>query len=142
MIRLAFDPSTGACDLVVDDDGLLAAGDPLETAVLISLFTDRLVTPAEVPEGVSRGGWWGGAFPYVAGDVEGSRLWSLLVRGREDRVALLAAADHAREALAWLLEDSLADVVGAVAERLDNGRIALDVTITLNGDSRTLRYEV
>lgn len=142
MIRLAFDPATGACDLEVDADGLIVRGDPLETAVLISLLTDRLVTPAEVPEGTSRGGWWGSAFPYVAGDVEGSRLWSLLVRGRDDRVALLAAADHAREALAWLLEDGLADAVSAAAERLDSGRIALDVTITVSGVGRTLRYEV
>jgi phage gp46-like protein len=81
MISLAFDPTTGECDLVVDADGLLVNDDPIQTAVLVSLFTDVRVTPGEVPEGVSLGGWWGAAYTIEPGDVEGSRLWTLLVRG-------------------------------------------------------------
>lgn len=142
MISLTFDPVTGECDLVVDADGVLVSDDPVPTAVLVSLFQDRRVTAGEVPEGVSLGGWWGDAYTLQAGDVEGSRLWTLLVRGREDRVARLAAADHAREALAWMLEDSVVDALEAVAETLDTGRMALRVDLQIAGSWRSLIFEV
>lgn len=142
MISLAFDPVTGECDLVVDADGVLVNDDPVPTAVLVSLFQDRRVTAGEVPEGVSLAGWWGDAYTFQAGDVEGSRLWTLLVRGREDRVARLAAADHAREALAWMIEDGVADALDAVAETLDTGRMALRVDLQIAGSWRSLIFEV
>lgn len=142
MISLAFDPGTGECDLVVDADGLLVSSDPIPTAILLSLFQDRRVTASEVPDDVTRGGWWGDAFAASPGDVEGSRLWTLLVTAREDAQALLAARDFALEALAWLTESGLASDLEVSAERLLSGAIGLRVAPTIDGSQRELLFEV
>lgn len=97
----AFDARVSANDLALDDG--------LETAVALSLFTDRRV------DGVR--GWWGDAVPDVDGDQTGSRLWTL-AREKDTPTVLRLAAEYAREALAWLVEDAVAESVDASAVSL------------------------
>lgn len=139
MIRLIFDSELGECDLALADDGGIDEGDELATAVLISLFTDRLVEPSEVPEGVERAGWWGDAFPPDEDerDAIGSRMW-LLEGGRASPDAPARARAFAIEALRWMVEDGLASAVDANATPSAGGRIDLSVAITLtDGTVRT-----
>jgi phage gp46-like protein len=96
-------------------DWSLAAGDlqtsqDLETACLVSLFTDKLATPDFVPtDGSSdRRGWW--ADPYNDAPL-GSNLWQL-ERAKKTRDTLALARRYAEEALQWLVDDGVAkDVV-------------------------------
>ena len=62
----------------------LATDDGLETAVSLSLFTDRRAEDGDaLPSGdADRRGWWGDDFPAVDGDRMGSRLW-LLARSKQ-----------------------------------------------------------
>jgi phage gp46-like protein len=92
-------------------DWLLATGDlqtgqDLETACLVSLFTDRLATPDFVPtDGSSdRRGWW--ADPYNDQPL-GSNLWQL-ERAKKTRDTLALARRYAEEALQWLVDDGVA----------------------------------
>ena len=102
--------------------GRLATGHVLRSAVLISLFTDRVAQPDYQDTGgdSDRRGWWQDTFD---GRQIGSRLWQLRRRKIVDRDALAAeAADIAREALAWLVDTGLAATVSVDVEAPPAGR--------------------
>jgi phage gp46-like protein len=90
-------------------DGDLQTGQDLETACLVSLFTDRLATPDFTPtDGTSdRRGWWGD--PYLDAPL-GSNLWQL-ERARKTRDTLAIARRYAEDALGWLIDDGVAKQV-------------------------------
>jgi phage gp46-like protein len=111
-------PANGAGDVWILWDNLNAQGDwtlaacdlqtgqDLETACLVSLFTDKLATPDFVPtDGSSdRRGWW--ADPYNDQPL-GSNLWQL-ERAKKTRDTLGLAQRYAAEALQWLVDDGVA----------------------------------
>lgn len=87
--------------------GDLAAGDELQTAIIISLFTDRQAREDDETDDGDRRGWWGD----TGSDYDaGSRLW-LLKRQKLTASVARRAEDYTREALQWLLDDG---VVGRV----------------------------
>lgn len=81
---------------------ILATGNDLQTAILISLFTDRIAAPGDViPDGTDPRGWW------ADGDVPiGSRLW-LLRRAKQTQDTLQRAYDYIAESLQWLIDDGV-----------------------------------
>ncbi|ARK86036.1 phage GP46 family protein [Burkholderia pseudomallei] len=85
---------------------LLTTGNDLETAVLISLFTDRIAEPDDmIPDGSNDPrGWWGDEFSTVK---IGSRLW-LLQRAKQTQETLQRAYDYIVEALQWMIDDGVA----------------------------------
>ena len=90
-------------------NGSLVAGADVETAVLISLFTDRLaLADDEIPDApqvgiADRRGWWG---DQDSNYLIGSRLW-LLDRVKGPLNVAQRAEDYAREALQWMLDDGV-----------------------------------
>lgn len=126
MIALLWQDDVGAADLVLDGQDL-ARDEGLETAILLSLFTDRRAETGDalpVPDG-DRRGWYGDALPVVPGDLQGSRLW-LLARSVQGPGLIEQAETYVREALAWMLED-------LVAERVD-----VEVTLPRRGELQIL----
>jgi phage gp46-like protein len=109
----------------------LAEDDGLETAVLLSLFTDRRAEADDALPGsdVDRRGWWGDAWPDIPGDRIGSRLW-LLHREKQTPAVLGRAQQYAREALAWMIDDGIASGVDVVATIPRGGVLALEIGIT------------
>ncbi len=83
----------------------LLSGDDLQTAVLISAFTDRLANADDViPDGTpNRRGW---CLDDPATPI-GSRLWLLTRSVLSQQVAALAQA-YLLEALEWLITDGVA----------------------------------
>ena len=110
-LRTVFVSLDAGADLVLADFAL-DTDDGLETAVLISLFTDaRALDDDTLPAGQrNRRGWWGDAYPIQAGDRIGSRLW-LLRASKQLQESLDTAREYAEEALAWLVEDGAANTV-------------------------------
>ncbi len=100
----------------------------LETAVIISLFTDRRARvddPLPDLDNPDRRGWWGDlALPEVEGDQIGSRLW-LLERAKTTEDVLVRAKEYTEEALAWMTEDGVAEKVEVESER--QGPVGSDV---------------
>lgn len=106
-IASVWDSDTQHCDYVIEN-GDFRFGNDVETAVLISLFTDRLAAANDVLVDARPGypgdrrGWW-------ADDPEhpmGSRLWLLnRVKGPLDVAA--KAQEYAAEALQWMLDDGV-----------------------------------
>ena len=116
------DIGIGRDDIEVDDG--------LETAVLLSLFTDRRADEGDIlPDGqIDRRGWWGDSFPEVEGDRIGSRLW-LLSREKQQQAVLDRAREYAMEALQWLIDDRVASRVEVTAEVVRTGVLGLTVVI-------------
>jgi phage gp46-like protein len=114
-------PATCAGDVLVQWDntntigdwvlaeGDLQTGQDLETACLVSLFTDKLATPDFTPtDGTSdRRGWW--ADPLNDMPL-GSNLWQL-ERAHKTRATLGLAQRYASDAVAWLVTDGIAAAV-------------------------------
>jgi phage gp46-like protein len=90
-------------------DGDLQTGQDLETACLVSLFTDKLASADFRPtDGTSdRRGWW--ADPYNDQPL-GSNLWQL-ERAKKTRDTLGLARRYASDALQWLVLDGVASSV-------------------------------
>lgn len=109
-VALHWDAANNRADWSVQG-GRVATGRLLASAVLLSLFTDRVAQPDYVaPDGSGdRRGWWHDTFEGVP---IGSRLWQLRRRKIADRNALIGeAGDMVREALQWLLDSGLASAV-------------------------------
>lgn len=128
-LSLLWSDTDGAADLAIAENDLEQDGG-LEAAVFLSLFTDRRAEDGDIlPDAeTDRRGWWGDAFPSVDGDRIGSRLW-LLGRSKETADVLARAEEYAREALAWLVEDLVAESVATTATIAAPGVLGLSVQI-------------
>jgi phage gp46-like protein len=97
-------------------NGDLASDGGLDTAVAISLLTDRLANDDDVlPDNSGdRRGWWGDAYlpPLADGtpDHMGSRFWVHLTRALATPETALFAQGDAQEALAWIEQDGIGTV--------------------------------
>ncbi|CFV26491.1 GP46 family protein [Yersinia enterocolitica] len=119
-IKTVWEPDTLLGDWQTGGGGLLD-GDDLETAILISLFTDRLARSDDAIDGDDRRGWWGDTgseYPI------GSRLW-LLRREKLTTKVALKAEDYANEALAWLVDDGVVTAISTNAQIVFPNRINL-----------------
>ena len=106
---------------------LVFNADPVESAALISLFTDARVAEEELPEGEADArGFWGDAMSR--GRATGSRLW-LLAREKATSEVLRLHEDYAREALAWLTDSGVAKSVTVRGGYDDRHELQLDVLV-------------
>jgi phage gp46-like protein len=125
---LTWSPQNGWADVSIAA-GDLQAGNDLETAVIISLFTDREANPDDViPDGSGDPrGWWGDAFlPYKIG----SRLW-LLERGKAMPDVVQRATDYVNEALAWMLTEQLCSGVDVKVELISTPVAGLGIDVVI-----------
>lgn len=87
--------------------GDLQVGNDLQTAVVISLFTDRIASADFATD--DRRGWW--ADTYETSPI-GSRLWQLMRAKKSGAYDVLnRAKDYCKEALQWLLDDGVAATI-------------------------------
>lgn len=101
-IALQWDSAANHADWV-QSGSVLTTGNDLESAIIISLFADRISAVGDViPDGTNdpRGWWADGTVPI------GSRLW-LLRRSKQIPETLQLAYDYIAEALQWLLDDGV-----------------------------------
>lgn len=109
------------------DDFLTDAG--LETAVIISLFTDlRAGENDELPATeTDRRGWWGNTL-QDDDDHIGSKLW-LLRREKQLASVVVRAEEYARTALRWMSRDGVAKRVEVTGSIPRTGWLLLDIKI-------------
>lgn len=133
----------GQWDVALDGYDL-QRDDGLDTAVVISLFTDRRATadqlPAELPQDDLRG-WWGDVRPIVAGDKTGSHLW-LLAREKQTSETLSRARKYVRDALQWMIDDRVSPKVDTRVSYLRRGVMLIEADIYRPGGKLArYRYE-
>lgn len=120
--------SSNCFDLAIKD-GDFEFDEGLETAVAVSLFTDKRVTEEELPTlETDKRGWWGDMFSEVDQDQIGSRIWTLKRRKRTTETLRLYE-DYAKESLDWMIEDGVANSVAVTASYDDNGFLQGEVVI-------------
>lgn len=127
-IRTIWNSQTYVGDWLIDPPAL-ASGADLETATLISLFTDRLAEgDDQLPaNNGDRRGWWADTGQPKSNYI-GSRLW-LLAREKQTNETRLRAEDYATEALQWMLDDRVADRIDIAAEWVALGWLELRIGI-------------
>ncbi|UEP42765.1 phage GP46 family protein [Burkholderia sp. B21-005] len=107
--------------------GDLATGLDLETAVLVSLFTDRMANRDDpIPDGTDDPrGWWGD----IGEDKPiGSRLW-LLDRSKQTQEVLNNARDYIFEALQWLVDDGVVASIDVQTQWVRDTFLGAQVTL-------------
>lgn len=141
-IALRFSNFSGG-DLALDGQDL-ARDDGFESAVLISLFTDRRASLEQIRAGEDKAdlrGWWGDYAAEVEGDQTGSLLW-LLRREKQTRETLTRARQYAEQALAWMIEDRAVRQISVTAEYAGIGMMHIGVDLFRpDGTRLTYRYD-
>ncbi|MGZ3272371.1 MAG: phage GP46 family protein [Caulobacteraceae bacterium] len=139
-IATVWSPADGRGDWIMDGADLRSGAD-LETAVLISLFTDRQADPDDlIPDGsADPRGWWG--------DLDedrpiGSKIW-LRLRSKQTQATLDVVRDDILQALQWLLDDLVASAIDVTTEWVRTGPAGLlgaTVTISRDQGDETLHF--
>jgi phage gp46-like protein len=125
-ITTVWNVSQSRGDWVVAGAGLQSGSD-LSTAVIISLFTDRVANASDALPDTSgdRRGWWGD----LGQDIPiGSRLW-LLARSKLSNAVAVAAKGYITEALQWLISDGVAAAVQVVTTVVLPNMLTATVTL-------------
>jgi len=110
-------------DLVIEN-GDLKADNGLETAALISLFSDKRVSFEQLPPNeTDRRGWWADLIAQPQGDQIGSRLWILERTGKVLDSTAVEMESMLTEAFNWMIDDGIASAVVVSASRNGNNEI-------------------
>lgn len=136
-VSIIWDTSNSFGDFVVGQNGLQPGG-MLQSAVLVSLFTDRRARPDDRIGADDPRGWWGDS--YAAQPI-GCRLW-LLLRSKRTTETLRRAKDYILESLQWLLDDGVAARVDVLTEWTRPGLLGAQITISQrDGTTLALAYD-
>jgi phage gp46-like protein len=135
-----FDVGTNCPDLVIEN-GDLKPDNGLETASLISLFSDKRVSFDELPQGQNeRRGWWADLVSEPEDDEIGSKLWTIDREKTLESTAIKLESILA-DAFEWLLEDGLAASVSVDSTVVDREEILGSVQILKpSGENIPLKF--
>ncbi|EML0364368.1 phage GP46 family protein [Providencia rettgeri] len=116
--------------------GDLLAGDDLQTAIMISLFTDGIAKPDDKLDESYRRGWWGD----LGNNYNiGSRLW-LLDREKLTKSVASKAEDYAKESLKWLIDDGVVSFFEVATQIVYPNRLNMIIRYHRPGDKGDLRF--
>jgi phage gp46-like protein len=128
MIYLVWDPINMRCDWS-------ATGNPLETAILLALFTDRIQTPDYTPLDGNPRGHWSDAY---TGQPTGSNLWEL-DRAKMTGANVALAQNSAQLALQPLIDAGVASAIDVQARR-QGQMCAMRIVVTGPTGTSVFRY--
>lgn len=141
-----FDIASFSGDLVFENNDLNTE-QGLETAVIISLFTDRRANDDDIlPEVNSddKRGWWADQTSNIEEDQIGSRLW-LLNRAKTTEENIVRCKQFVRESLQWMIDDGVVIKMTVDVERQGdpgNDRLAFAVDLfKQDGSKVSLRFD-
>jgi len=138
-IRLIYDNTAGHCDWVSLGSDLDTSHD-LETAVLLSLFTDARAPDGTVPPdgtGDLRGCW----IDYYEGWSIGSLLWTIEGTKKVGNSLLTHARTICEQALQWLIDDGIIGTVGVSTSWINGSTLKIDIVLTSpKGVSQSFQY--
>lgn len=138
-IRLVYDNTKMHCDWVITDGDLDTDGD-LETAVLLSLFTNARAPDGTKPPNGSTdlGGCW---IDSVEGYSMGSLLWTIEGAKKVGNSLLTHARTICEQALQWLIDDGVVGGVTVQTSWLNAGALNIGIRLTKpDGADVSFRY--
>ena len=138
-IRLVFDNLTGTGDFAMDGPGL-ETGHDLETAIIISLFTDAQADPGDVVFDNDPHGWWADTYAasedpslaVIANDRIGSKLYQVFNMPRNQNT-LNWMADQIKIATRWMIVDGVASAIDVTPRFTSSGGVGAAVQVTSRG---------
>ena len=132
----------GACPDLVIENGDLKADNGLETAALISLFSNKRVRLEQLPPGQEdQQGWWADLISEPQGDQIGSTFWRLESIGKINDRTPVEFENLLIDAFQWMLDDGVAAEVTASAERIGTDRLEGTVEIKkLEGENIPFKF--
>jgi len=138
-IALKYNGSLVADFAVADND--LVTDDGLETAIIISLFTDLEADQSDIDTGLveDRGGWWGNQLLDEKSKT-GSRIWTLK-RSKLNSTTLNALQRTCEEALNWLVDDNAAAKIVVSVSRAGRETAAIYIDMYRPNQTKPIRYE-
>jgi len=110
----------GSYDISIDENGDLAQTADIDTAIYMSLLTDKRAASSEVTVPQNRRGWWGNVFNTDPDYEIGSKLW-LLEQSRGTQDTLNKAQQYVVDCLQWLITDKYVKGIAVNAELVANG---------------------
>jgi phage gp46-like protein len=145
-IRFVFDNLTGTGDWAMDGRGL-ATGHEIETAIMISLFSDAQADPGDIVRDADPRGWWADTYSAhedpnltpIADDRTGSKLWQVFNMPRTQQT-LNWMANQILVALEWMKIDGVADAIDAAPRFTNSGGVGAIVVITRGQSKLTYNY--
>lgn len=114
----------------------LTTNKDLQSAVIISLFCNRLAEEGDPIDGNDRQGWWGDTYN---GHLIGSRLWELR-RAKQLQSVVNLARQYCLEALQWLIEDQIATSVEVQTEIIAMYTLGIGVQIYQPTGIQTFKF--
>lgn len=103
----------------------------LETAVLMSIYTDRRADNDEELDDINdQRGWWGDQFED---DEIGSKRW-LLYRQKITSNTLALLRQYDRDALKWMIDDNVVKDIKVTVERYDRITVAEEIQLYYAND--------
>lgn len=120
----------GFYDLVIDTETSdMAVTDGFESAIMVSVFSDRRANEDEVADPIKRRGWIGDLVSDVPDDRHGSGLW-LYEQRRLDPRTVVGLRLEAEASLRWMIQEGLVKSVSAsVAAHPDKRSTNLTIAI-------------
>ncbi len=138
-IAIVWDNQTGRGDWVMAGPDLQSGSD-LESAILVSLFTDQRASDdyaAPPPSPTDKRGWWGDTY---LGFQLGSRFWQRTRLAKTASTLVLIQKD-AQDALGWLITLGAVASFDITAQWLNRTMIGLRIVAHMpNGDALNFRY--
>ena len=105
----------GVYDLKIGFDGDIETEDFFDTAILVSILSDKRANESEVLEARHRRGWIGDE-SRDDGHLIGSKLW-LFDQSRLTRTVMNSIEDEVKDSLQWFVEDGHAVAIRSVSLR-------------------------
>lgn len=140
-LKLKFNGETLETSIIIENGDVATCHD-LETAILVSLFTWRRAEEGDIlPHPLSsKMGWWGDRVnPPYTDDAIGSKLW-LIAREKIIPKTLQRAKIYTEEALAWMLEDNIAQSIKVEVSRVAINKLALFINIETVKNQEQLKF--
>ncbi|MEQ8823850.1 MAG: phage GP46 family protein [Filomicrobium sp.] len=124
--------SEGIFDLVIDEDERdFELTDGLDSAIIVSLFSDRRAYADEVQDPWKRRGWIGDLVSEEPNDRHGSGLW-LYEQRRLTQDTAIGVRNEAVQSLEWMQDEALVTQVEAdVLSYPEHRRVDLRITLQL-----------
>lgn len=139
--KYIFDSKTGKTDVQIADNRDLVQDQGFETAILVSIGTDRRALDEDViPDGTeNKRGWWGDVL-NSDGDKIGSRRW-LLYRSKLTDDTMNSLEEYDLEALQWMIDDGVASSIVITVTKVSLNKIQEVIQIFKpEGDPLTFKY--
>lgn len=139
-IDFFYNSNDGYWDLALTDEGDLVGSNSIDTAVLMSLFTDKRADKSEIRKATQRRGWVGNLFNNNENYEIGSKIWIHSNQGRMQADNLNNIVDDAKDSLNWLLEDGIVDQMVIDYDTINNNEIKLNLRFVIGENIIELNY--